>query len=575
MAVKIVADREAVLRAIAEFDLLGRDAFLVKHHFGRAKAYFVVHEGRKYDSKAVYGVAYGFEHPGTGGLAFDQFSGGEAQVAARLRKLGFEIVKSGDQPPAPALNQQPQTFLLTWNPAKWSWDAMPDVIRATQAGERVRDQWSCSSAQVREGDRLYLLVQGRGARGLVGSGWVTGPVFMDAHWDAKKAAKGERVQNVPLEWDLMLPRTPGRLLDPANFRSPALAEVHWATQKSGIRISVAAARELEAIWRGHAAASEPRTESALVLTVQDATSGAEYDHWKDIVGEQFHFPNKYKNLVKTGLPFVYYRGVRRKGGKRGSPEYFGVGRIGEVWRDEETEAARASDQRWYCGVEGYRPFDVPVPWQVDGRTLEILKRNQFRDGVRKLPLATFQRICGLAKVPAPAPAADLPLPALDSTTLIVLETSETLLGPPSAGRGTRQGEQGKRSPSRRSRFAKQIGDHAEQIVYRHLMLSNKDSLRHHAANGETPGYDISYREEGRLVAVEVKGTIAKAFPNFEMTQGEREAAAELGDRYQVWLVSGVGSTTPRVEILVHPDSDLSSGDLVADPLLWRVSRGPR
>ena len=70
----------------------------------------------------------------------------------------------------------------------------------------------------------------------------------------------------------------------------------------------------------------------IVLVQNPVIVNEEYD-WKDIEGEQYHFPNQYKNRCKPSTSFVYYRGTRRPDGKRGTPEYFGYGRIGEVWRD--------------------------------------------------------------------------------------------------------------------------------------------------------------------------------------------------------------------------------------------------
>src|SRR4051794_35572542 len=83
--------RKAVLRAMQEFDELGRQAFLAKYHFGPARDYFIVRERRPYDSKAVLGAAYGVDHPDNGPLRSDQFSGGEATVVRRLEELGFEV----------------------------------------------------------------------------------------------------------------------------------------------------------------------------------------------------------------------------------------------------------------------------------------------------------------------------------------------------------------------------------------------------------------------------------------------------------------------------------------------------
>ncbi len=72
----------------------------------------------------------------------------------------------------------------------------------------------------------------------------------------------------------------------------------------------------------------------LVLVQADATVGGEYDDWNDLTGEQYRFPNQYRNRVISGRRFIYYRGVRRQGGGRGQAEYFGHGRIGAVWLDE-------------------------------------------------------------------------------------------------------------------------------------------------------------------------------------------------------------------------------------------------
>jgi 5-methylcytosine-specific restriction protein A len=91
MGLKDLTDATAVLRAINEFDSLGRDAFLEKYGFGKATGYFVSVGDQQYDSKAVAGAAHGYQH-GTP-LTNDQFSGGDATVAARLEALGFEVTR--------------------------------------------------------------------------------------------------------------------------------------------------------------------------------------------------------------------------------------------------------------------------------------------------------------------------------------------------------------------------------------------------------------------------------------------------------------------------------------------------
>ena len=101
-----VRRRQSVLKAIEEFDTLGVERFLKKYEFGRSKRYFLVHEGNHYDSKAILGVAYGFENPSNGPLRWNNFCGGRG-VQRRLEALGFEVriladINSKEIPPGGA-----------------------------------------------------------------------------------------------------------------------------------------------------------------------------------------------------------------------------------------------------------------------------------------------------------------------------------------------------------------------------------------------------------------------------------------------------------------------------------------
>jgi hypothetical protein len=86
-----LSSRAAVLKAIAEFDERGRDAFLAKYHFGPARQYFLEHDGKLYDSKAIVGVAHGYQFPSKGPLSSEDFSGGAHTVQAKLESLDFSV----------------------------------------------------------------------------------------------------------------------------------------------------------------------------------------------------------------------------------------------------------------------------------------------------------------------------------------------------------------------------------------------------------------------------------------------------------------------------------------------------
>lgn len=79
----------AVLAAVAEYDAVGRDRFLEKAGFGRAKSYFLELDGKLYDSKAIVGHAHGIS--GDRPWRAEDFSGGDKTVADCLRTLGFTV----------------------------------------------------------------------------------------------------------------------------------------------------------------------------------------------------------------------------------------------------------------------------------------------------------------------------------------------------------------------------------------------------------------------------------------------------------------------------------------------------
>lgn len=90
---------KSVKAAIAEFDRVGREAFLKTHRFGPARAYFLEFGGKLYDSKAIAGVAHGYIGPGFPLLKSSYIRGGEASVKRSLQGLGFNVVKLGDTNP--------------------------------------------------------------------------------------------------------------------------------------------------------------------------------------------------------------------------------------------------------------------------------------------------------------------------------------------------------------------------------------------------------------------------------------------------------------------------------------------
>jgi len=111
-----LSSKAAVGKAIHEFDSLGRDHFLKKYGFGRARAYFLVYRGEHYDSKAIVGAAHAFQFGRP--LRPQDFSGGQATVRPKLESLGYRVVAQQIDESSSALPEEvPQEL---WEGAKRS-----------------------------------------------------------------------------------------------------------------------------------------------------------------------------------------------------------------------------------------------------------------------------------------------------------------------------------------------------------------------------------------------------------------------------------------------------------------------
>lgn len=199
MATAEAVSRVAVLAAMDEFDGLGREAFLEKYGFGPAKEYVAIRDGSQYDSKALYGVAYGIENPDEGPLRTNQFSGGEGTVVRRLQDLGFEVRR------------------LSAGTGSWIFQANPKYydIRGSLANLREMN-WTTAQYvdEIRPGDAVFVWESGPQG-GIMGRGTVlTRPQEMpdqEGQEFIRDQAKFAGAQTrVRLSIDEVLPRPLGR-----------------------------------------------------------------------------------------------------------------------------------------------------------------------------------------------------------------------------------------------------------------------------------------------------------------------------------------------------------------------------
>jgi hypothetical protein len=142
-----VTSREAVLAAMAEFDQIGRDAFLEKYAFGPAREYVVVEDGHEYDSKALLGAAYGYQFAGGEPLRSQDFSGGD-ETRRVLDRLGFTVrsiseVPEGEDSPSLGLRDGLEQILSEYASARSG--PFGSNTRIWDTFEQLRDAFNTST----------------------------------------------------------------------------------------------------------------------------------------------------------------------------------------------------------------------------------------------------------------------------------------------------------------------------------------------------------------------------------------------------------------------------------------------
>jgi len=133
MGIGDIQNRKHVLDAIAEYDRLGRDRFLEKYGFGPSRSYWLVHNRKQYDSKAVIGAAHGYARPDLGPMSADEFSGGEATVRRKLESLGFQVeTRAAARTTPPHADSRPTDFLLTWKESGWPYEELREMVTSSK-----------------------------------------------------------------------------------------------------------------------------------------------------------------------------------------------------------------------------------------------------------------------------------------------------------------------------------------------------------------------------------------------------------------------------------------------------------
>jgi 5-methylcytosine-specific restriction enzyme A len=153
--------------------------------------------------------------------------------------------------PADALARPLNTYLLTWNPARASWDSLLRDATRSQLGELVEMRWSSGNTKrIVPGDRLFLMRVGVEPRGIVASGWAREAPAYGLHWEAARADDGDKTLYVTVEFERILDCDQSLPLS-LDYLKEQLPPFNWTPQSSGLQILPTVALHLEKAWMEH------------------------------------------------------------------------------------------------------------------------------------------------------------------------------------------------------------------------------------------------------------------------------------------------------------------------------------
>ena len=296
---------------------------------------------------------------------------------------------------------------------------------------------------------------------------------------------------------------------------------------------------------------------AIILVQNEKTATGDFDHYEDVTGKTYQYPNRYKGIILPGELFIYYRGLRKRDGtRRKAVEYFGYGIVESVSKNEELSQVNKSGWIWDCILSDYQEFEMPVIAKKDGEGIFEKITNNRWGNVRRIPKDVALSIISngskkyshLKKVNPPELLVENKINHFKNN---INDDNELNVF---------------------SKRAKLIGDLGESYVFNFLKNKRVKNLRWLANENIKPGWDIEFLDEhNSLKCIEVKSTTKKYFSSIQITKNEWDAAKRKGKDYELWLLTEVESATPKVSIIQDFKSCVPE-NYILDPLIYRLKR---
>lgn len=129
--------------------------------------------------------------------------------------------------------------------------------------------------------------------------------------------------------------------------------------------------------------------------------------WHDATGVVYHYPSRYRNLLRPGTKLLYYKGKALSGFNNSvrltkEPHYFGMAIAGNSYPDNESTKGD-----FFLEITDFIPFEQPILFKegeayLEINSAELPRKNYWRDGVRVITAENFARICDRAVLGHPA-----------------------------------------------------------------------------------------------------------------------------------------------------------------------------
>lgn len=140
------------------------------------------------------------------------------------------------------------TYLLTWNPDKWDFEGGYNTfLKQVNDGEKPVLEWRAANSSIQKGDVMYLMRLGAEPRGIILNGIALGSGHPSKHYEAKRAAMGEVVNRVDVQFISAGDYSKGEYIDWKVLKE-RFPKQNWTPQASGIRIQDEYCNELSELW---------------------------------------------------------------------------------------------------------------------------------------------------------------------------------------------------------------------------------------------------------------------------------------------------------------------------------------